>query len=195
MIGLETFAINLQAKLPKGCLEIADRYQIQLERAISAGLYRCPLESLHVSAFPIIWARGNYDTDPHNIWSETAEPIKRMLDEMLAKHPTFKLTGRSIELSSAAVILRYYDSAELEDIRKTVSAVVSAFGLDVHAPSIVHTTLFRFRDPLDLSAVRSMAAKLPLPAISFEVDQLILEEERIYPSIGSSLIAEYRLSS
>ncbi|MBE9557911.1 MAG: 2'-5' RNA ligase family protein [Proteobacteria bacterium] len=192
-LGQPVFAVNLQAN-PGGASRAAIvAIQDAVAAEMSAGVFRTPPETLHLTVFPIVWARGDQGVDIRRTWAGISADFTRDLKRMADASPAFELRGARLDVMPAAIILRFEPSPALEALRERISAMRQPGGLATRRPNLAHMTLFRFETAMPLSPLAEAAAAQAFPEPRWTVDRLVLSREKTYPSLQTAILAEFDL--
>ena len=192
-IGQAVFAVNLQAKPDAACQETLATIQDAIAGRMPAGVYRCPPEALHLTVLPIVWVRGDYGLDIRARWADVADEAVEDLNRTARAAPAFELAGARLEVSRAAIFLRFESPPALEALRDGLLAIGRIGPFIRHRPNIVHVTLFRFEAAMPLAPLAETVAAVELPDLRWKVDRLVLCNEEQYPSLRYNILATFDL--
>lgn len=192
-IGQPVFAVNLQGN-PGGASRAAiAAIQEAVAAEMPAGVFRTPPETLHLTVFPIIWARGDQGADIRRTWAGISADFTRDLEWIADASPAFELRGAGLDVMPAAIVLRFERSPVLEALRERISQIRWPSGLAKRCPNLAHMTLFRFETAMPLSPLAEAVAAQAFPEPRWTVDRLVLSREMIYPSLKTAILAEFDL--
>lgn len=194
-IGQPTFAINFIAR-PGGATRHAfAEIQQRLAADLPGGVFACPLDSLHLTVVPIIWARGTYDFDVRTWWADNAGEA---IDELLSftkESPGFTLTCAGIDVLPGAIVTRFNPNPALNALREKVHDCPTFKDMLVEKIDFTHVTVFRFKKELPFSSVTKVVERLAVPKAEWVIDHLTLCQETTYPSLQCADIARMELVS
>jgi len=178
------FAVNVQIVPSRIIRDRVAEIQEQVLRAVALDLFRIPLESLHVSVFPLLWARGTYSRDPRELWDalsrEWLQGVARACDGI----SPFELRFSALVATDLAVILVADEPAELRSVRDALQASGSSLGIRVSRPRIVHMTLFRYRAVVSLREVTRSLQPISFEPVRWTVEGVSVRRENVYPSLA-----------
>ena len=188
-IGQPTFAVNLQARPEKAVREPIAALQNAIQAEVPAGLFKCPPQTLHVTVFPVVWARGNYPFDVRQRWNDISAGAIEELKRVVSASSPFELTGASLETRHSAVILRFETDPVVTALRERISGLCLIEEMITQRPDLTHISLFRFETALPLPLVARVVAAHDVPELPWTVDRLVLCKEQTYPSLKSRDLA------
>lgn len=193
-IGKPVFALNFIAR-PDGDFrhQIAQK-QAALAADLPAGVFTCPLDSLHLTVAPIIWARGTYDFDVQQWWASNAEAATNELARLAGDSSAFKLTSAELEVHPGAIVLRLNPSSGLNALRQAINASPEFKDIIVETINFTHVTLFRFEEIMPISDLAKVVERHAVPRTNWAIDELILCQEEVYPSLQYTDITSIRLA-
>ena len=178
------FAVNVQivpGPIIRGRLA---EIQEQVLRAVALDLFRIPLESLHVSAFPLLWVRGTYGRDPRELWDALSQEWLQAVARACDGISPFELRFSTLVATDLAVILVADEPTELRSMRDALAASGSSLSMPVFRPRIVHTTLFRYRAVASLREVTRCLQHIHFEPVRWTVQGVSVRQERVYPSLA-----------
>jgi hypothetical protein len=193
-IGQSTFALNFIARPAGDFRQQIAAMQSALAADLPEGVFTCPVDSLHLTIAPIIWARGTYDFDVRQ-WSESnAEAAIDELSRLASDSSAFNLRCAALEVHAGAIVIRFEPSPVLDALRDTVNGSPMFKDVIVETIDFTHVTLFRFEDVMPLSDLAKVVVRHAVPQMDWAVDDLVLCQEEIYPSLQVTDITCIRLA-
>jgi hypothetical protein len=140
-------------------------------------------EQLHITFAHIITPSVEYSEDRSTLFDRVRPLASAALQKILAHPFSVKSRFDTIEAFPSAVILRASDDGSFEKLRKEF---VDTFSLPKGTrtpPEIIHTTLLRFRNPVDLAEVQKLTLEIrnELEPIDEETTSLqLIREKKIF---------------
>ena len=192
-IGKSVFAINLQALPSQTDVSNTVTLQKKIYSLVPSGLYTCPPHSLHISIFPIIWARGNYSVDPKQYWNDASVSVLSRLSEVTSNKNEICLIAKGIEVFDSAVVLKFEENGLIEELRTSIKTTEELKMLPKSQTTLTHTTLFRFTEVFDVSQLKIRIAEIPVDEINWTISNIELNQEIEYPSLKKAIIKNFRL--
>lgn len=193
-IGQPTFALNFIAKPAEAFRRSIAHLQEALAVKLPAGVFTCPLDSLHLTVAPIIWARGTYDFDVRQWWANNKDAAIDELKSLAGDSSAFSLTCAGLEVHPGAIVLRFEPSAVLDALRNAVNESDTFKDVIVEKIDFTHVTLFRFETAHPLSDITETVAHHSVFHQDWMIDHLILTQEDVYPSLRCTDIARFDLT-
>lgn len=195
-IGRSLFAVNLNA-MPCSEFRKALR-QIQTEilnAAAEPNLFACPVNTLHLSIFPIVWARGEQSvSQKKSVWNKYQSLVTAALLEVAKTTDKFCLEQPTVEFRDSAIILKFPPSPVLEEIRERTCKIVRDTELIWNRPDIQHITLCRYLKPVSLAQLKAKSSMVSFPQnIRWTVYELHLMQENVYPLLEVENLYKFRL--
>lgn len=181
--GRSCRAYNLHARPVDDCRSQLAAIQDELSQLSEQGLLRCPPEALHVSLGAFLSVREDDTNTKEALWAHHGDAWLQELTDHVRQVQPFTLTYRAIVVTDAAVIAVADYGHEVRAIRELLTALREGIGLAGNQPNIVHTSLFRFADPLrDPAALLDAAKRIPVDT-GFRVDEVVVTRELLYPTL------------
>lgn len=193
-IGQPTFALNFITRPAGDFRQQIAAMQSAMAADLPAGVFTCPLDSLHLTIAPIIWARGTYDFDVRQWWASNAEAGIEELARLSTDSPAFNLACAGLEVHPGAIVIRFNPSPVLNGLRDTVNGNPMFKDIIVETIDFTHVTLFRFEKTLPMSDLAKVVEGHAVPQTDWVINDLVLCEEDIYPSLQCKEIARFDLS-
>jgi len=195
-IGCKLFAVNLNIMPGGDFRKTLGQIQTQIHNAAAEShLFMCPAETLHLSIFQIVWARGEQSSlQKESVWNQYHSKITAGLSELAQTMDRFCLEAPVVEFRDSAIILNFPPSPVLEEIRQRTCKIVRDTELIWNCPDIQHITLFRYLKPVPLAQLTADCSKISFPEnISLFVDKIHLMQEKIYPLLDAENLHEFSL--
>lgn len=191
--GADCYAVNLQIQPPAETR--ADLVRLRHAMAGSTGLamQHAPAETLHLTAFSIVYVRAIYPTPPESIWAILERPVTEALHRVAGRTAPFTLAFDRAGMRGDAVIIEAHPSPPLETIRDSVEAAVSGLA-PVFRTTSTHATLSRLDRPVDTAWTRPLGTWLESPVVEWPVDAMRLVLERRYPALDETPLSMFPLA-
>ena len=182
-VASSVFAINLVSRPPSGVRDSMLRLQDSVAAVLpTCAVFRAPEDSLHMSIFQLVWARGNGVNGDTAWWVQQSDVLSEL--ETLASQPwDIVLTAPRLEVRSAAIILVFPPSSEIEALRHGLEDMPALAGLDSHRPRLQHVSLFRFTAEMPLDDVQSTCCDIEFDLPPWRIIDVDLVRETVYPSL------------
>ena len=193
-IGQPTFALNFIARPDGDFRQSIGQVQEALAAELPAGVFTCPLDSLHLTVAPIIWARGTYDFDVRQWWANSTGTAIDELTTLTGDSSAFNLTCAGLEVHPGAIVVRFEPSPVLDALRDAVNASDMFKDVIVEKIDFTHVTMFRFETAQSLSGIATVVARHPIPHQDWMIDHFILTQEDVYPSLRCTDSARFDLA-
>lgn len=159
-----------------------------------SALYRCPINSLHITVLWILGARVVYSTDKRSYWQRIRPDCVSALGGVVAETANFSICFRAIVPTDTAVVAVAEDAGQMAGFRKELSRRMPIPPKTGPSPDIIHTTILRYRGPLKNPEKFEYAVRRAEMRVEMPIDRVAIREERVYPSLVSILDfeAEFR---
>ena len=194
MSGSAAFAINLLAIPPETTRAILSDIQALILRYLpQESLFRCPAFSLHMSIFQFVHSRKAKSNHDIQVWETLSKNLISDLESITDKTKVCSLNRPSIHVSESAIFLQFSESMEIEILRNRLTAIARNTELNWNRPDIQHVSIFRYLKPIQLDEVRTAIDSIKLPRIEWNIYELQLVREKIYPSLEFTKIQNYTL--
>lgn len=191
--GADCYAVNLQIQPPPDTRSALDGLRRAMAESIGLAMRFAPAETLHLTAFSIVYVRAVYATEPETVWATLERPVTEALQQSARSIAPFALSFDRAGLRGDAVIVQADPDPRLEAIRDAVEAAITG-----HAPvfrtASTHTTVARLEEPSPTAWTRPMTSWQASPTVVWPVDALRLVLERRYPALDETEIRRFPLS-
>lgn len=191
--GSDCFAVNLQVRPPAetlgGLVELRDRMRVQT----GLEMHFAPPETLHLTAFSIVYVRALYPEPPEAVWTRIEKPVADALDAVARTTAPFELQLTRAGLRGDAVIVEADPDPRLEAVRDAVEAAITGRA-PVFRTATTHSTVARLAAPAADGLIRPLATWLDRDALAWRVSELRLVVERRYPALDEALLARFPLA-
>ncbi|HWZ65839.1 MAG TPA: hypothetical protein VNX65_03505 [Patescibacteria group bacterium] len=162
---------------------IADIQSQFVERFGEDNLWAPSGDQLHITFAHIITPDAEYKEDRATLFSRLRPLATAALNKTIPGPFTITSQFYAIEASPSAVILKASDDGSFERFRKGFISNFSPPDGTRMPPEIIHTTILRFRNSIDLNVVRQLAQKIMTGFVPFEEQTTVLQmirEKKIF---------------
>lgn len=144
---------------PENQQKIAE-LQAQLHQELPGILWTMPdITQQHVTLFEIIMTFRDYPEDPDVLFERCRAGIDAQLKASLAEQKPITVTLDTLEASQSAIIVRGTDDGSLQHIRNAISDKQLLPDGTRTPPDIIHSSLARYVQEVDLSHVQAVLAR------------------------------------
>jgi hypothetical protein len=186
-------AYNIHILLDSDTVNELSAIQDALSSAEIDSLIRCPIESLHISVLWILHVGTEYGCSKTSIWEEIRDTCLFRFKQICATAPRFQVRYTSIIVTDAAVIAVAEDDGQMNHLRSRLLEALPIPAMTRNNFDIIHTTLFRYRGPLQNPKAFLQLTESINCRDAVAVDELAIRKELIYPSLRSEIICTQRL--
>lgn len=175
----------------EGAAQIA-QIQRRLIDAFGDKVWCAPVETLHITLMDWIAPLADYGQDKDELFETILPLYSNALKESLAEHKSIEVTFNTVQVSPGAVFCVGLDGGRMNRIRKTFTDKIDLIEGTKRPPTIVHTSIARFKAEIDIDNVKGVVQKYP---ISFTecIDSFRLIRETKLPMQEYEILQEYRL--
>lgn len=190
-IGAPVFAINLVSIPPRATSDRIAEVQDRIQSAVPEGtVFRSPADSLHLSVFQFVWARGS-KSNQEAIWRQLQNDVVGSLDSAVSEIESISLISPILSVTPAAIILIFQSSPAVERLRESITGFAEISRLEYRQPQIQHVTLFRFETEASLVELVEVCENMEVSVPAWNVKGLELVEETVYPSLKRRTICSF----
>ncbi|MEQ9446095.1 MAG: hypothetical protein RJS98_11055 [Rhodospirillaceae bacterium] len=193
-INHPTFAINFIAQPDGAFRQSLAQTQQALAADMPSGVFACPLDSLHLTVVPLIWARGTYAFDVRQWWSDHLVASVDFLANLTGTSSVWTMICAGLEVYPSAIVLRFAPSPELIALRQQIYNSDKFEAVILEKPDFFHITLFRFEAAMPVSGIAGIVDRHTQMPPNWTIDQLQLCQEDVYPSLQTKQIASFQLA-
>jgi len=168
--------------------------QQYFETAFGDAVWNLPLESLHITLMDWIAPLVDYGRDKDNIFREIFSEYDSTLEKLLRNIGEIPIIFSEVHVSNGGVYLTAKDEGQFASIRNEFIDKITLIPGTKQPPSIIHTTIARFTEAVDLKPIQDMIAK---ESINFTqtIGYFILVRETKIPMLEREVIKTYPLAS
>jgi len=180
--------------LSKSSQESIKKLQDVFTKQFPEAVWTTPADTLHITLFDWLAPLVNYGNDKDVLFDEIYREYGGVLSDILNKINPVNLTFSKIIISPSAVAIVADDkSTEIfNKIRQDFLAQIKLLPNTKQPPNIVHSTIVRFVDEIDLGDVRQLANSLDF-SFNETVDNFQLVRETKLPMLEYSVVNRYLL--
>jgi len=186
------FAVNIQFLLPTPIQKEFSQIQQFLLQGNKEALRKCPTETLHISVAFLIGVKQTYSHDRQELWENIESRCLHSIEHICKKQKAFTITFNRLVATDSAIIIVGTDCGEMQKVRHSLVSNVPIPKETSNGFDIIHSTLFRYRGPLDqpaklLNYVNCWSAEIPV-----NIDGISVIKEFVYPSLKIEPIKSFR---
>lgn len=171
-------------------LEISEALASTFEGAI----YRTPKNGLHVTLMDWIAPLIDYGQDKKELFEKVRDSYDRVLSQLLDNQPPIKVVFDEIAVFPNTVVALGHDDGSFQRIRNAFVEQVELLPDTKLPPKIIHSSLCRFTQEIDLDDVKEMVAGLNLNTEEV-VDNFRLVKTMQEPMLDFEVIKNYKLAA
>jgi hypothetical protein len=187
-------AFNLQIRPPAPATAALEAAQ-DIIAAAEPTLLRVPRHALHSMAAWLVPVELDVPpAEKEHLWQQHGELWREAITAGLATQGRFRLRYAEVVATGSAVIALAWPAGPVNRLRR---ALAGQPGMPPRLSSgdLLHTTLFRYREPLtDPAGLLDRIAGLDV-ATEFTVREFVLLRETVFPSIGSDVLDRFPLAA
>lgn len=166
--------------------------QDTLVRQLGSSVWVSPADSLHITLLDWIAPLVEYSTDKDQLFTEIYPRYNAILRDIFDKQPPFTLTFQEIRVSPSAIYIVSDNDGEFNHIRQQFLESVTLLDGTKQPPKIVHSTIARFTENIDVDIVQDVLDGLSIDS-SQSIAMFQLVKEVVSPMMNYEVIEEYNL--
>jgi hypothetical protein len=149
--------------------------------ALEPALLRQPAPQLHTSVAWLLPVGREFSQPKDAIWASRGEDWLKIIAAITERLPPMRLRYRRLVVTDAAIIAVAEEPTPVGGLRRELTAALGLpWPISYNSVEVVHTTLFRYREPLaDPAGLLRLAEALPV-AIDTAVSELLMVRESMY---------------
>jgi hypothetical protein len=149
--------------------------------ALEPGLLRQPEAQLHTSVAWLLPVGRDFSEPKDALWAEDGEDWLKIIAAITERTPPMPLCYQRLVVTDAAIIAVAAEPNPVGAFRRELTAALGLpWPISYSSVGIVHTTLFRYRQPLsDPAALLRRLEAMPVQ-IETEVSELLMVRESMY---------------
>lgn len=151
-----------------------------------------PAHALHITLMDWVAPLVTYDKDHDSIFEEVFPEYDEALLYQTERIRSFKIHFDTITVSRAAIFITARDDGQFQQVRDGFVGEVDLLPGTKQPPTIVHCTIARFDEEVDVAPIRRFVDSL---IVDFEqpVDSFRLVHETEMPMVKYEILKDYRL--
>jgi 2'-5' RNA ligase len=169
---------------------IQERFRQQFGQAV----WLAPPETLHITLFDWIAPLVDYGQDKDALFAGNQEMYDRALQAALTAVEPIPVKFTTVAAFPAAIIIQGSDSGQYQRIREACRPTIELLPGTKPPPTIIHTTIGRFVETVDLTPVQQLASSLTCD-IDHTTSEFRLVRETKDPLVEFSVLKRYRLGA
>ena len=149
--------------------------------ALEPALLRQPEAQLHTSVAWLLPVGREFSEPKDDLWAEHGESWLKITGAITDGMPPMRLRYRRLVVTDAAIIAVAEEPTPVGGFRRELTAALGLpWPISYSSVEVVHTTLFRYRQPLsDPAGLLRRVEEMPV-AIETEVSELLMVRESMY---------------
>jgi|UPI0002EC445D hypothetical protein len=191
--GADCYAVNLQVRPPAGTRADLVRLRDALAESTGLAMQHAPAETLHLTAFSIVYVRAVYPTPPESVWAMLERPVTEALHRVAGRTAPFTLAFDRAGLRGDAVIIEAEPNPHLETIRDAVEAAITGLA-PVFRTATTHATVARLDQPVASAWSQPLGTWPERPVVEWSVEAMRLVLERRYPALDETPLKRFPLT-
>ncbi|WP_199441484.1 2'-5' RNA ligase family protein [Umezawaea beigongshangensis] len=193
-IGRDAVGYLVNAALSPAAQDAVRGLQALLDARLPGALWLAPAHSLHITLLDWIAPLVTYEEDPHRLFERVFPECDRALAAVVAGRSPVEVRFDEVVVSERAIIVRGRDDGSFASIRKAFTAAVELPPGTKPAPRIVHATIARYREAVDLDDLARYAGGIgPGPAETVRSFRLV--RENVLPMLAHDHLRDYPLGT
>jgi hypothetical protein len=158
-------------------------------------LLRLPRECLHITAVNLLGLYDEFDRPKDELWRERGRAWLAELTRLAAETEPIRLDYRRVVATRTAVIAIAAEPNGLTSFRTAARSALDVPGRLANSHEIVHSTLFRYAQPLrDPAGLLAWLTSTEFLA-RLTVSELVVAREHLYPFAGYDVLRRLRLAA
>lgn len=137
-------------------------------------------EQLHITFAHIITPNAEYPEDPKVIWGRIGAQARAALKSCIPDSLNIDVVFDSIETFPNSIILKGHDDGTYDKLRQDFVNNFELPDSSRRPPNIIHTTIARFYDEMDLGQVQEYVNSLDLSFIETTTELQVIHETGLY---------------
>ena len=193
-INQKAIGYVLNAELsPKNQHAIA-KIQKTLSEKLGSAIWNSPPVSLHITLFDWLAPLVDYGRDKTEIFEEIFAHYDRVIADATRGVGTIVVKFDKIRVGPAAIWVEGSDNGQFRKIREEFLSKVDLLPNTKLPPKIIHTTVSRYREEIDLAVVQKVVDEMKCSFVQ-EISGFRLIKETVDPMLEFETIKTYPLTS
>jgi hypothetical protein len=167
----------------------------QIQAALADAVFCMPDRSLHTTLLDWIAPLVDYDgQDKAKLFAQVQPTYDKALTEALAAFGPITVHFDEIRVAPSTIFMIGHDDGQFQKIRDSFMQNVELLPGTKLPPTIIHSSLARFTQPIDLDMAGSVVAKLKVDFIQTVTDFRLIHTSK-EPMLEFEILKQYRLLS
>ena len=152
-----------------------------------------PGNALHITLMDWVTPLTKYEEDWDGLFARLYPLYDETFSKLVEDVSPFTIVFDTIKVSPAAIFIQGHDNGQFQRLRNTFAQEIQLVAGTKPAPKIVHCTIARFDQEIELQAIEEYVASL---SINFDqqIDTFRLVNEIDMPMLSYEVIKNYELS-
>lgn len=192
-LNLDVTGYMLNASLDSHSQEVIHKLQQKFSDRFGKGIYTLSLNALHITLMDWVAPLVDYGRDKDTLFKDLFPEYDTVLTELLDGVSPINVMFDTIGVSSGAIFLQGHDNGQFQAIRDSFTDHASLVPGTKQPPSIIHTSIARFSEQIDLRPVQEFASGL---SVNFtqDIHEFRLVNEKKIPMLEYDLVKLYELN-
>lgn len=166
----------------------------KLESKYCNSIYTMTAESLHITLLDWIAPLVDYDgQDKKMLFEKIYDSYDNTMTDIFADEPDFEVVFDTISVGPTTIFISGHDNGSFDRIRRKYIKSVDLIAGTKLPPSIIHSSLARFTEEIDLEEVESFVSSLDVEFIQ-RIDGFRLMHTSKEPMQEFEILKEYKLN-
>jgi hypothetical protein len=167
-----------------------EKLQSKIGQILPDVVWLQPKESLHVTLFDFIAPKVKYDVDRAILYEKQKELINQVLAQLVLESDPFSVVFDEVCISPSAVYIKGKDDGGFARIRDRFLQLYPLDERTKKPPTIIHSTVARFTDEINLENVESILSQLSIN-VALPINSFRLVHEQQIPMLRYKVLSEY----
>ena len=159
---------------------------------LGSAIWLQPKDTLHATLFDFIAPKVEYDEERSVLFEKQKGLIDRVLAQLALESHSFTITFSEVHASPSAIYVQGYDDGSIVRIRERFMQLYPLDDRTKKPPTIIHSTIARFNDEIEIEHVDQAVAQLQIAA-TVPVESLRLVHEQQIPMLEYEEISIYKM--
>lgn len=168
--------------------------QENLTHKFGPAIWRAPAQSLHITLFDWLAPLVDYGRDKTDIFEEIYTEYDSVVSNAISKVTPISLRINRVKAGASAVWIEGDDQGQFRQIRGEFLSNIKLLPQTKLPPTIIHSTIARYRDEIDLEDVQKVVDGLQI-SLTQEISAFRLVRETVDPMLEFETIKTYQLTS
>lgn len=137
-------------------------------------------DQLHITFAHIISPDASYPVNPTILYENLSPTAIKTLDKITPETLNICVNFGTVEAHPSAIILKGHDDGSYDSIRRQFSDSITLPSQTRRPPNIIHSTIARFRQKIDLNTIQNFVEDFKLDQPEDLTELLLIHETKIY---------------